>query len=338
MGDSRTDIELLKETFLKDLVIVTGSPTSGKSMLSPIVASLKGTENFRMSILLEHLGTLNYLGKLSDDVLTFLFRNTVDFMLYDNMIGRDMNFRFGDETSIWDSSNPEKYFDRLLAERGEFIIDEIDEERPLLVVGLSDAFWHAKRWFEAYPFLKMVYIGRHPIDVVYSWYNHRYGEEVKPISKNKSSITHGSEAYNSKIAQVILTKVNGNAVPYYALGWEDKYTELSEMDRVIYMIKCIRTNYAKAFSSLSEKEREGVLFLTFDEIVTDTDPAVAKICSFLNRERTPYTSDVLKRENCPRVVSEDVRDNKLDKIKELASEGAINSLMSMIEHHESSKI
>lgn len=340
MNKKNEDLELVKETFLKDLVIVTGSPASGKSMLAPIVASLERAENFIMSVLLEHLGTLNYLGKLPDDVLVFLFRYTVDFMLYDNMIGRNMNFRFGDETSIFNTGNPEKYFERLLAERGEFVADEIEEKRPLLVLALSDALWHAKRWFESFPFLKMVYVSRHPVDTVYSWYNHRYGEEVRltPSATNSTGVTHGSETYNSKISQVLMIRANNQVVPYYALGLEEKYMELSEMDRVIYMIKGIRTNYAKALSSLSEKEHERIIFLTFDETVANTESVLNKVCSFLNTDRTPYTSIVLERENCPRILSEDARKNKLDKIKEIATNQAFCSLMSMVYDYEETGI
>lgn len=339
MNKKNEDLELVKETFLKDLVIVTGSPASGKSILAPIVASLERTENFKMSILLEHLGTLNYLGKLPDDALVFLFRYTVDFMLYDNMIGRNMNFRFGDETSIFNTGNPEKYFERLLAERGEFVVDEIEEKRPLLVLALSDAFWHAKRWFEAFSFLRMIHIRRHPVDMVYSWYNHRYGEEVRLTPSTKRiGITHGSETYNSKISQVLLIRANNQVVPYYALGWEDKYMELSEMDRVIYMINGIRAGYAKALSSLSEKEHKKVLFLTYDETVTNTDSILTKICSFLNTDRTPYTSVVLEREKCPRLLSEDARKNNLDKIKEIATDQAFCVLMSMVNDYEETGI
>jgi hypothetical protein len=333
------DLKLIKETFLKNLVIVTGAPTAGKSMIGPIVSSLQRMENFKMSILLEHIGTLNHLGKLSDEVLIFLYRNTVDFMIYDNMIGRDMNFRFGDETSIWNTPDPEKYFERLLAERGEFVVDEMQKNRTLPVLVLSDAFWHVKKWFKAFSFLKMVYVGRHPVDTVYSWYNHRYGEEVKATTQDEGAkLTYGSETYNSKINQVLLTQVNDNVVPNYALGWEEKYGQFSEMDRVIYMIKAIRDNYAKALNLLSNEEREGVLFLTFDEIVTNTDHVLNKICAFLNTDRTSYTSFVLKREKCPRVLSEDARKNKLDKIKELATDEAFHSLVSMVDDYKETGI
>ena len=244
--------ELVKESFLKDLIMVTGAPASGKSLFSPIVSSLEKTENFKMSILLEHLGTMNYLNKLADDVLVFMFRYVVDFMLYDNMIGRDLNFRFGDETSIFNTNDPELYFDRLLAERGAFIVDEIKMKRPLLVLGLTDALWHGKRWFEAFPFLKIIHTRRHPVDIVYSWYNHRFGEEVKLSKSSKNNyITYGSEDYNSSINQVVLIRRNNKIIPYYASGWEDEYINMCSMDRVIHMINTINKNYSKTLNSLS---------------------------------------------------------------------------------------
>jgi len=339
MAKNIESFSFTKESFLKDLVVVTGAPTSGKSMLAPIIGSLRRAENFKMSILLEHLGTLNYLKKIPDDALTFLLRYTVDFMLYDNMIGRNLNFRFQDETSIWNSAEPQQYFDRLLSDRGEFVIEKIDKERPLLVLTLSDAFWHAKRWFEAFPFMKMIYIGRHPVDMIYSWNNHRYGGTVKKKRQGQGArLTYGSETYNSKINQVVLTRVNASIVPYYALQWANNYDDLTEMDRIIYMIECIRTYYAKTLTSLTDQERQQVLFLSFDETVTKTDATVKKICSFLDTERTSYTSEVLKREKCPRIFSEDDRKNKLDKIKELATDQAFCLLMKMVDKYEQTRI
>ena len=41
MSKNHVDVKLVKETFLKDLVVVTGSPASGKSLLAPIVGSLE---------------------------------------------------------------------------------------------------------------------------------------------------------------------------------------------------------------------------------------------------------------------------------------------------------
>jgi len=257
-------------------------------------------------------------------------------MLYDNMIGRELNFRFGDETSLFNTGEPEKYFDRLLSERGELIIDEIDRTRPLLVLALSDALCHIRGWFDAFPFLKMIHIRRHPIDIVYSWYNHRYGEEVKSSKSNKNvSLTYGSETYNSKINQVLLTRFENSIIPYYAFSWGNDYIKMNEMDRVIFMIDTINNNYNSAVKTLSKKETKNILFITFDDTVVNTKNTLDKICDFLNTSRSTYTSLVLEREECPRLIQESERLNKLDKIKELSSVKGFDQLNKMEKDYKS---
>ena len=148
-------------------------------------------------------------------------------------------------------------------------------------------------------------------------------------STKNVTLTHGSETYNSKINQVALIRSNKNIVPYYALGWENDYIKMCEMDRVIYMIDTINKQYHKALKSLSDKEYDNLLFLSFDETVVDTNVTIDKICQFLNTSKTNYTSHVLERERCPRILQNNTRDNKFDKIKELSSKKGFNLFKSM---------
>jgi len=147
-------------------------------------------------------------------------------------------------------------------------------------------------------------------------------------------VTYGTETYNSKINQVMLTQIQDNIVPYYALDFEGEYSAMSEMDRVIFMIRNIREYYSIALMSLSAKQRKNILLLGFDEIVVDTEQSVNRICSFLDTETTPYTAEVLRREKCPRVLDRVNRQNKLGKIQEIASEQGLKILLEMIKDYE----
>ena len=68
-------------------------------MLAPIVSSLKRSEKIMFNFILEQYPILQYMGKISVDTAKYLIGYTID-MLYD-IIGRDVNFRFSDETSVW---------------------------------------------------------------------------------------------------------------------------------------------------------------------------------------------------------------------------------------------
>ena len=63
-------------------------------MLAPIVSSLNNAERIMFNFVLEQFPMLQYLGAISDDTVKYLIRYTLDLMLYDNMIGRDVNFDF----------------------------------------------------------------------------------------------------------------------------------------------------------------------------------------------------------------------------------------------------
>ena len=76
-------------------------------------------------------------------------RYNIDFALYDKMIGRNINFRFEDETSIWNTPDPSIYFKRLNSDRGDIVIDKIKNERPIHVVDIHNCLWFSQLWFNA---------------------------------------------------------------------------------------------------------------------------------------------------------------------------------------------
>ena len=329
-------VKPIKESFLKNLTVLTGAPTAGKSLISPIVASFANTENFRMSILLEHLGTLHKLGKLDTQTLVFLWRYTVDFMAYDNLIGRDMNLRFADETSIFAKQQEDvgEFLDRLLADRGEFKLTQLDTYKPLVLLTLTDAFCHAQEWFLAFPFVRFVWLRRHPIDLVYSWYNHRYGQTARPVKNvDRPSMTFGSETYSSQLNQVLLIDAHPFPVPHYASEVSDEYEQLSEMDRVIYMIDQLTAQMSASRKKLSEPQRTSVLEIEFDDLVHESEAIVEQLAEFLNTTTTELTFQVLAKEKCPRPRDDVRRNQKLSIIKAESSSGAFKRLEALVEKY-----
>ncbi|SVE37737.1 uncharacterized protein METZ01_LOCUS490591, partial [marine metagenome] len=137
-------IELALKKPTKNVVAITGISRSGKSMLAPIVCSFKRAETLKMDYTLEQYPALNYLGLISDNVTTYLMRYMVNVIIYDSMIGRNSNFRVSDWTSIWNSSHPTKYVERLLTEEGDLIYDKIKEKDRLNIFMFHNALWHAK--------------------------------------------------------------------------------------------------------------------------------------------------------------------------------------------------
>ena len=100
--------KFVKKAIFKNLILVTGTHTSGKSMISPVIASFKKVEMLRKIDTLDRIAVLTNFGKIKD-ISTYLAKNILDFSYYEQLIGRNLNFRHEDETGVSQSKNP-NYF------------------------------------------------------------------------------------------------------------------------------------------------------------------------------------------------------------------------------------
>jgi hypothetical protein len=117
MVDSPT---LSRDSLLADAVVfVDGIARTGKSMLGPILASFDRVELERMEEIFEYVGTLHRLGKIDREAAVALLKLECDMHLYNSSIGRNVNFRFGDHSSVWRNPNRLRYFKRLFGKQGE---------------------------------------------------------------------------------------------------------------------------------------------------------------------------------------------------------------------------
>ena len=92
----------------ENIVIVDGQPGCGKSMMSPIVSSFKRVELltyiFEIEWLCDYLALKKFL-----KMQHFLIRMLIDHKIYQQMMGRETNFRISDVSSIFNYHSPEKY-------------------------------------------------------------------------------------------------------------------------------------------------------------------------------------------------------------------------------------
>jgi len=313
-----SNLKLEKKPFVNNVALVSGLHYSGKSMLIPIITSLVRSEIIYKAFTLEHFQILNYLKKISYDSAVFLIRYNIDFALYDKIIGRNINFRFEDETSIWNAQNPSSYFKRLSSTRGDSIIDRINKENPIHVIDIHNGLWFSNLWFNAYPTLKMIHINRNPIDIVYDWYSNNFG----------------SEFYLTKTNQLLLVNWENNIVPYYAIGWENEYINMNQMDRCISMVFHLEKHHKKSKESLTKKQLKNLFIVNFEEMVTNPEPILSKICLFLKTNVSLNTQNIMERERVPRIPNKKDYKNKLIKIKKLASKKSFDLLMRMIDNYK----
>lgn len=74
------------------VLFVDGQAGCGKTLLSPIVASLARVELQTYTYEIEHYCALSFLDKMSSDAAQTLIRMMTDLRLYNTMMGREVNF------------------------------------------------------------------------------------------------------------------------------------------------------------------------------------------------------------------------------------------------------
>ena len=126
------------------IVMVGGLDGCGKTLFSPIISALERVELPTYSYEIEHYCSLNFLQNLSLNAASTLIRMQTDLKLYNMMMGREVNFRPTDLSSVQLYHNPTQYFERLFKPGDEVIPDVVRKNNPILnliihnVLSISD--------------------------------------------------------------------------------------------------------------------------------------------------------------------------------------------------------
>jgi len=298
--------------YCKDLTIVAGMPRSGKSLLAPLISSMDESEMFHMDFLVETFPALKDLNMLSPDGLVYLLQYSIHTLSYNRAIGRNMNIRVSDETSVWQSKNPQNYFERLLTNDGaEFLHNCSDTYKFPLILVLHNALTYVDFLYKAFEKIKVINICSHPIDIVDAWMKKKYGQDI----------------YAERGVALPVVKWKNSIIPIYAQNWEDEYLFLSEIDRVISMLYQLHLKENISLSKVIAQDKSKLLMVNYDELVMNSNEELIKISNYLKKSKTLFTDKTLqKMELKERKRSILDREKKLKTIKSQASNSCLKKL------------
>jgi len=307
-----------RKQFFNKPLIITGLTRSGKTMIAPIISSFNKVEKINVNYQFEYICMLNSIGSISDSATVTALQYFLDNQIYENMIGRNMNFRFSDWTSIWNAPDPKKYISRIYSNEDDDAFHQINKTGQIFSLLVHDALGHANIYFKSFSSLKMIHIDRHPVDLIFSWYKKGYGLDF----------------YNNPRNALLTLKWNKKIYPYYADGWEREYEKLSEIDRIIKMVDMLQSYGREIYSSISANKRKKIMLIKFEEIAEKPLPLIDKIADFIGSRITKKTSIIMDKEIIPRKLGRQERSNKYAEIKKLANNDSIKLLDLMISQYK----
>jgi len=214
-------MDLVKTNCINDVVIIDGLSRSGKFYLGKLIACIEGMEYFINSAEFERILALNIAGTLSDANASSILVIAINEAIYNMAIGRNLNMREEDSSSILNSFESELYLNRVgNSNVGSNALKKVVDQGRLSVFITHMALMSLDMVKKAVPKSKIINIRRHPIDLAYSWIKRGWGSryEEDPLSFDP--------IYCSDIG----------IVPYFAVGWAEEYLVVNEHDRVVKSI------------------------------------------------------------------------------------------------------
>lgn len=269
-------------TFEAPVVVIDGQPGCGKTMLSPIVAALDRVELLTYAYEIEYICALRHLNKIDSDAAVTLVKMFTDLKLYNTMMGREANLRFGDLSSIWRDAHPLRYLKRLLRPGDEAVPGRVAQEKPILNLTTHNLLRVGDPLFSALgPRLTWIEVVRHPLYM------------VKQQALNWQNLTQNVRNFTLHF------DYKGQALPYYAYGWEETFARSNPLEKAVYFIyEMFKSNEAAKTRLTADGAK--VLTISFEQFVINPWPAMQQIEAALGTTTTATTKKVMKKQKVPR--------------------------------------
>lgn len=284
-------VPIRPERLCEDAVIIDGIGGCGKTMLSAIIASLDRVEILKYSYEIEHACVMHHFGLLGMDSASYLVQYQLDLMTYNVMMGRDVNFRISDLSSVFNSKRKWRYVKRIFAAGDEAVPARISREKPILHLAT-----HALSSF-------MRPIMREPADGLLFINMHR-----DPLFMLKQNTWNMGNLINTQRHFSMYYRWKGQAVPIIFFGREELLLNSPPKERAIFVMQWLRQRSIEATANVNPSH---YYELTFESLVRNPHPHIDRICELLRTSRTAGTSRALKKERIPRTLQTDGRDRPI---------------------------
>ena len=101
--------DLFKVDLSYPVVFVSGQIRTGKVILVKLLSTLPKFEKPLMSAIFEQIFTLKHINQISNTVSNYLITKFLNSLHYNQAIGRDLNLRTNEITSLKEYQKPERY-------------------------------------------------------------------------------------------------------------------------------------------------------------------------------------------------------------------------------------
>jgi len=267
--------------FSNDIIFIDGIWATGKSVLAPVISGMDRVEKVKAEHIYEYICILHHFGKISPDAASWMLNTYADLSQYNNLVGREVNLRWRDDSGLAGNPDSYKYIKRLFGSEGDQKVADINNNNIALNVMSHMLLLVAAPVFEYFgDRAKIIEFVRHPLYMVRHWYTYL-------------------RAFDSPREFTISFNHKGEKVPWFVAGWEDHFIEASAMDKALLSIIKLY-EWLENATQEALANRRNILTLSFESLVLNPEKSLQNVSSFLGRAHHRRLSTVLRKQKIPR--------------------------------------
>jgi hypothetical protein len=268
-------------SFTNDIIVVDGFWGGGKSVVTSIIGSMARVEKKKVEHVYEYVCIAHSTGKMNTDAASAFLKIYADLSQYNNLIGREVNLRWSDDSGLRNNPGSLTYLKRLFHAGGDNVADQISKRNLALLIASHELISVSDLLYESYGSrLKLVEVVRHPVHLF-------------------NNVRDYTAKFERTREFTLSFEVSGVKVPWFAADWADEFVSSSITDRALLSIARMQSEMISSIDSINAAQKP-LLVLSFENTVLRPEDSIEKLENFLHRPRTRRTNRVLRQQNLPR--------------------------------------
>lgn len=313
-----TEKLFLKTPLTQDLLLVDGLARAGKMVTSKLVSHMEGIEFIQVREPVDQVPMMYGLGQLDAASASAFLRLQLDVAIHDRAIGRNLNMRVSDGTTLLNAPDLTEFTRRLEEPSDAAALAQFLESGQVPFFFTHQVLPFISLFFDIAANLKVLEVVRHPVTLAASWYRRGWGERW---------------GTDPRVFTVMADR-GGHAIPWFALDWADDFIEGPPMDRVLRSVLHLLQACDEGVEKLSAAERERILFVPYERLISETDTMIDGIAQFLGSRPRKSIEQVYFRENLPKSIESKALSESLALIEGHGSDDLVGQLLDAAKAYE----
>lgn len=308
-----------KADLLGDILFLDGISRSGKKMSCRLLAQFDGIEQFNYISGIENVCYLHFLGQINSHNTSRFIHLNIDEASYDRIIGRRLNTRPTDESSIYNTTNPAEYMRRSTASDGTGAVQAFRSSGRIQLFHTHSILPFIDLLFAAFPKGRLIHVTRNPINIAHDWLLRGWGERWS----------------NDPINFSVAAEYGDTNIPWFSVDWAEDYINMSPSERCIRSVIYLQELEKTALAGLNSDQQQRIMQYRLEDLLVTPESVVKRIANFTGRAPSSAMDAFLVSEKLPNPHLLLHLDSNMKALAKTADQALVQQLLDASANYES---